>query len=203
MRNKRQQIQKNPMKKFNQSFGVMALARGRRALLAGLTAVAVVAAFSSSVVSRAQANESGKGHEESFCRQQDNDLDEVADLDQLLADFHGALSYGGDITAMMALWTGDSTLTFNGVAHAGKPAIQTFFTTGGYFLNDWISLAPEFKTQINVRGKTASAVTQCVAIDLSVSPPVVKSVIQVNATMEKRDGVWYFTSMNNTSPASL
>ena len=191
------------MKKINQSFGGTALAHGRRALLAGLTAVAVIAAFNSSLVSRARAGESGKGHEEAFPEHHDNDVDEVADLDQLLADFHGALSYGGDITAMMALWADDSTLTFNGAPHVGKAAIQAFFTSGGYFLNDWISLAPEFKTQVNVRGKTASAVTQCVAIDLSVSPPVVKSVIQVNATMEKRDGVWFFTSMNNTSPASL
>jgi hypothetical protein len=189
------------MKIFNQSFRGTALARRRRVLLAGLMAVAVVAAFSSGIVSRAHAHDGGKGKAFSFSSY--DDLDAVADLDQLLADFHGALSYGGDITAMMALWTDDSTLTLNGAPHVGKTAIEAFFTSSGYFLNDWVSLAPEFKTVINVRGNTASAVTQCVATDISVSPPVVKGVVEVNATMEKRGGVWYFTSMNNTSPATL
>lgn len=128
---------------------------------------------------------------------------DVAELDQLLADFHGALSYGGDITNMMSLWDQDCSITFNGTPHAGRAAVQSFFTSGGYFLNNWVSLAPEYKTQITIKGNTAQASTQCVAIDLSVTPNVVKSVIQVNATMVKKGGQWFFTSMNNTSPAPL
>ena len=128
---------------------------------------------------------------------------EVADIDQLLADFHGALSYGGNITNMMCLWTDDSSITFNGTPHVGKDAVQAFFLASGYFHNNWVSLAPEYKTQITIHGNTAEASTQCVAIDLSVTPNVVKSVIQVNATMIRKDGQWYYTSMNNTSPAPL
>ncbi|HTQ49989.1 MAG TPA: hypothetical protein VMJ12_04705 [Candidatus Acidoferrales bacterium] len=128
---------------------------------------------------------------------------QVAELDQLAADFHGALSYHGNITAMMSLWANNSSITFNGAANVGKPAVQAFFQSSGYFLNNWVSLAPEYKTVITVHGDTADISTQCVAVDLSVSPMVVKGVVQVNATCEKIKGRWLFTSMNNTSPAPL
>jgi hypothetical protein len=128
---------------------------------------------------------------------------QMAELDQLAADFHGALSYGGNITAMMSLWADDSSITLNGVAHVGKPAVQAFFLGNGYFLNNWVSLAPEYKTQIAIHGNMAEISTQCVAVDLSASPMVVKSVIQVDATCEKIRGQWFFTSMNNTSGAPL
>ncbi len=128
---------------------------------------------------------------------------QVAELDQLAANFHGALSYGGNITAMMKLWADNSSITLNGTAHVGKPAVQAFFQTGGYFLNNWVSLAPEYKTQIIIRGETAEIITQCVAIDLNASPMVVKSIIQVDAKCEKIRGQWLFTSMNNSSPAPL
>ena len=128
---------------------------------------------------------------------------QVAEILQLLADFHGALSYGGNITAMMSLWTEDSSITLNGVTHFGKDAERAFFLSGGYFKNTWVSLAPEYKTQITVHGNTAEATTQCVAIDLTVTPMVVRSVIQVNASIVKRDGKWLFLSTNNTTPAPL
>jgi len=128
---------------------------------------------------------------------------QVAELDQLAADFHGALSYGGNITNMMSLWADNSSITLNGTAHVGKAAVQAFFQGNGYFLNNWVSLAPEYKTQIAVQGDKATITTQCVAIDLTTSPMVVKSVIQVNATCEKIKGKWLFTSMNNSAPAPL
>jgi len=128
---------------------------------------------------------------------------QVAELDQLAADFHGALSYGGNITNMMSLWADNSSITLNGTAHVGKPAEQAFFEGSGYFLNNWVSLAPEYKTVITVNGDTATITTQCVAIDLNASPMVVKAVIQVDATCERIHGKWLFTSMNNTSPAPL
>jgi hypothetical protein len=127
----------------------------------------------------------------------------VAELDQLLADFHGDLSYGGNMTEMMSLWAADSSLTLNGTAYNGKAAVQSFFASSGYFHNNWVSLAPEYKTQITVHGDRAEATTQCVAVDLTVTPNVVKAVIQVNATAERHAGKWIFTSMNNTSPAPL
>lgn len=163
----------------------------RRAILTGLAALAVAALCCEVPVFRASASQEIK-HPAA-----------IAELDQLLADFHGALSYGGNIEAMMTLWADDSTLTLNGTAHVGKPAIQAFFQGSGYFLNNWVSLAPEYKTQVVVDGDKASASTQCVATDISASPPVVRGVVQVNATMERRHGQWYFTSMNNSSPAPL
>jgi hypothetical protein len=128
---------------------------------------------------------------------------DVAELDQLLADFHGALSYGGNLTAMTSLWVENSSLTFNGAPNVGKAAVLSFFTSGGYFHNNWVSLAPEYKTMIKVHGDTADFTTQCVAIDLSVTPNVVKSVIQVTGTAVRVNGKWIFKSMNNTSPAPL
>jgi hypothetical protein len=131
---------------------------------------------------------------------------QVATLDQLLADFHGALSYGGNLTAMMSLWTEDSSITLNGTAHNGKAAVQAFFANSGYFHHHWVSLAPEYKTQITVNGDTAEATTQCVAIDVDSTSPTfhqVIGVIQVNATAVMQAGRWLYTSMNNTSPAPL
>jgi hypothetical protein len=177
--------------KLNRLFSFLAQPRGRRAVFAGLAGLAVAALCSTIPVSRAAADQEIKRPEA------------VAELDQLLADFHGALSYGGDIDAMMALWADGSTITLNGVSHVGKPAVKAFFQGSGYFLNNWVSLAPEFKTQIVVDGDRATASTQCVATDISVTPPVVRSVIQVNATMERHHGRWFYTSMNNTAPAPL
>jgi hypothetical protein len=130
---------------------------------------------------------------------------QVAELDQLLADFHGALSYGGNLTAMTSLWADNSSLTLNGTANNGKAAVLSFFTNSGYFHNNWVSLAPEYKTQITVHGDIAEFTTQCVAIDLTVTPNVVKSVIQVTGIAEKKlEGKWIFKFMNNnTSPAPL
>lgn len=128
---------------------------------------------------------------------------QVGEIDQLLADFHHYVSYGGDITSEMSLWVDDSSLTLNGNANVGKAAIQAFFLSTGYFHNNWVSLAPEYKTQITVTGDTATFTTQCVAIDLSVTPMVVKSVIQVTGVTVKVHGTWMFKSMNNTTPAPL
>ncbi len=179
------------MKQINRFFPSLALSRTRGAFLAGLAALAVAAVCTSVPLPRAQAGEEIRHPEQ------------IAELDQLLADFHVALSYGGNITAMSNLWAEDSSITFNGAAHVGKTAVLSFFTSGGYFLNNWVSLAPEYKTQITVCGDEAQATTQCVAVDISASPFVVKGVVQVNATMERRKGQWFFTSMNNTSPAQL
>jgi SnoaL-like domain len=128
---------------------------------------------------------------------------QAAQVQQLLANFHGALSYGGDLTAMASLWADNSSLTLNGTAYSGKDAVLSFFANGAYFNNDWVSLAPEYKTQIVINGDTATATTQCVGVDLSVTPHVVRSVIQVNATAVFQNGRWLFTSMNNTSGAPL
>jgi hypothetical protein len=141
---------------------------------------------------------------------------QVEELLQLAADFHGALSYNGDpatksahLTAMSNLWVKASSLTFSNTTtsavatYTGKDAVMSFFATGGYFINNWVSLAPEYKTEVTVHGDTAHISTQCVAIDLNTSPMVVKSVIQVEADAVRQGDKWLFTAMHNSSPAPL
>jgi len=186
------------MKQINRLFDSTVLTHARGAFLAGLAVLAVIALVSSTLLTPARAA-GGPHHEDGDGQPQAQE----AEILQLLADFHGALSYGGDLAAMSSIWAEDSSITLNGVSHVGKPAVMTFFVTGGYFLNNWVSLAPEYKTQIKVHGDRAEATTQCVAIDLNASPMVVKSVIQVDATAVRHHGKWLFTSMNNTTPAPL
>jgi hypothetical protein len=193
------------MKKLNLSFNSNRPARKLTTCLA-VTATAAMLTLAGAVwVNRANAGPFS-GPEKNVL-QEVVDLvqnSQVAELDQLAANFHGALSYGGNITAMMSLWADHCSLTFNnGTPYVGKAAVQSFFLSGGYFLNNWVSLAPEYKTQITIHGNTAVISTQCVAIDLNASPMVVKSVIQVSATCERIQGKWLFTSMNNTTPAPL
>ena len=195
------------MKNLNVSFTSNRLMRKFTTYLAATATVAIVGLATTTWLGRANAAqplpEAGADNAVGVWLLGIYDEAQVAELDQLAADFHGALSYGGNITAMMSLWADNSSITLNGTAHVGKPAVQAFFQGSGYFLNNWVSLAPEYKTVITVNGNTATISTQCVAIDLSASPMVVKSVIQVNATCEKIRGQWLFTSMNNTTPAPL
>jgi hypothetical protein len=128
---------------------------------------------------------------------------QTAELLQLLADFHGALSYGGNLSAMASLWTEDGSFTLNGVSYVGKDAVLSFFATSPYFTHNWVSLAPEYKTQITIHGNTADFSTQCVGVDLTTTPFVVRGVIQVNGTAVLQNGQWLYKSMNNTTPAPL
>src|SRR5579863_3752632 len=110
--NQKQNKQQKHMKKFTLSFNSSPLLRRLGLGLAGTAAVGVLVFAGSGLFAptSAQAGPSGDKHADR----------QVAELDQLLADFHGALSYGGNLTAMMSLWTEDSSLTLNGVAHDGK-----------------------------------------------------------------------------------
>ena len=99
---------------------------------------------------------------------------------------------------MASLWADDSSLTLNnGTPYVGKDAVLGFFANGPYFSHDWVSLAPEWKTTITVQGNMAQATTECVATDVSVSPNVVRGVIQVNATCQMIGGKWFFIKMTN------
>ncbi|HEY3857921.1 MAG TPA: hypothetical protein VGO67_26340 [Verrucomicrobiae bacterium] len=189
------------MKEIKDMFRPVLQSRSFKAGLGFATALAVAGVVGSSMVPRAHA--SGPRGDDARWLLDVEKLVQTAELDQLLADFHGALSYGGNATAMMNLWDRNSSLVFNGTSYEGKAAVQSFFTTGGYFHNNWVSLAPEFKTQIKIHGNRAELSTQCVATDISVTPNVVKSVVQVEAVAEEHDGKWLFISMNNTSPAPL
>ena len=121
-----------------------------------------------------------------------------AEVLQLLSDYHGALANGGNLAAMASLWADNSSLTLNnGTPYVGKDAVLGFFANGPYFHNNWVSLAPEWKTTLTVHGDTAQATTECIATDVSVSPNVVRGVIQVNVTCQRIRGKWLFIQMNN------
>jgi len=139
-----------------------------------------------------------------------------AQLLDLAANFHAALSYNGDsatksahLTAMSNLWVTASSLTFSNTltsvtaSYSGKDEVMGFLATGGYFLNNWVSLAPEYKTEVTVHGDRAHISTQCVAVDLGVTPNVVKAVIQVEADAVRHGDKWLFVAMYNSSPAPL
>jgi len=105
---------------------------------------------------------------------------------------------------MASLWAEDSTLTLNnGTPYVGKAAVLGFFANGPYFSHNWVSLAPEWKTTLTVHGNTAEATTECIATDVSVTPNVIKGVIQVNATAVRHEGKWLFISMDNFSEPQI
>ena len=52
-------------------------------------------------------------------------------------------------------------------------------------------------------GQYGEATTECIATDMSVTPHVIKGVIQVNAICEKRGGQWLFIEMDNFTVPDL
>lgn len=181
------------MKKIIRSFRSAALNHKRGAVLTAIAVLAVIALASSALRSRAQVVD--------VPIKQNTQTAEVL---QLLSDYHGALANGGNIDAMASLWADGSSLTLNdGVPFVGKDAVLNFFATGPYFSHNWVSLAPEWKTTLTVNGNTAIATTECIATDVSVTPNVVRGVIQVNATCQKVNGKWLFIQMNNFSQPQI
>jgi hypothetical protein len=186
------------MKQLNRLFQSTVLTHARGAFLAGLTALAVIALASSALLSPARA---AWGPQNEDAGQQ---LAKEAEVLQLLAGYHGALANGGDLALMASLWAKNSTLTLNnGTPYVGKEAVLGFFANGPYFSHNWVSLAPEWKTTVTVHGDTAEATTECVATDVSVTPNVIKGVIQVNMTAVRHEGKWLFISMDNFSEPQI
>ena len=206
------------MKTSKASFRSTPLARRIGAGLAGTATLALVALGAASLNPPAYAH-SGREHGGGGDLEELKGLVQKAQVEELLqlaADFHGALSYNGDpatksahLTAMSNLWVQASSLTLSNTVttavstYTGKDAVMVFFATGGYFINNWVSLAPEYKTQVTIHGDTAHISTQCVAIDLNASPMVVKSVIQVEADVVRQGDQWLFIAMHNSTPAPL
>ena len=187
------------MKQINRLFHSTVLTHARGAFLAGLAALAVIA-LASSVLSPTRA--AGDSHHDDGDGQP---LAKEAEVLQLLSDYHAALAYGGDkLVAMASLWAKDSTLTLNnGTPYVGRDAVVGFFKNGPYYHNNWVSLAPEWKTTVKVHGNIAEATTECVATDVSVTPNVIKGVIQVNVTAVRHEGKWLFISMDNFSEPQI
>ena len=181
------------MKKLNRLFHSVGRTRG--AFLAGLAGLAAVVLCGSAVHSRAQAVSVNANQAP---------LPLEAGVLQLLAGYPGSLANGGNLEEMASLWAEDGSLTLNnGAPFVGKDAVLRFFANGPYFSHNWVSLAPEWKTTISIQGNTAQATTECIATDVSVTPHVIRGVIQVNATCELRNGQWVFTQMNNYSLPEL
>jgi hypothetical protein len=181
------------MKQLNRLINSTALKQAGGVLMAGLAGLVVIAVSSSGLLTRAQAAGGPKEEED-----HGQPLAQEAEILQLLAGYHGALANGGNLAAMASLWAEDSTLTLNnGTPYVGKAAVLGFFANGPYFSHNWLSLAPEWKTTVTVHGHTAEATTECVATDVSVTPNVIRGVIQVNVTAERREGKWLFISMDN------
>jgi hypothetical protein len=183
------------MKQINRLFHSTVLTHARGAFLAGLAALAVIA-LASSVLSPARAA-GGPQHED----EDGQPLAQEVEVLQLLADYHAALAYGGDkLVAMASLWAEDSRLTLTALnntktSYVGKDAVLGFFENGPYYHNNWVSLAPEWKTTVTVHGDRAEATTECIATDPVAN--VIKGVIQVNATAVRHHGKWLFISMDN------
>ena len=129
---------------------------------------------------------------------------QIAELDQLVADFHRAASYGGNLDAMMLLWADGSSLTFNGTAFDGIDAVRDYFANvAGPFKHFWVSLAPEFKTDFDLQGDTASLYLECHFADPSVTPYVIRADIKVLGTAKRVRGGWRFEHLDLTTGAAL
>ena len=182
------------MKKLNRLFG-SALTHGRGVFLAGVAVLAVIALSTSAPRTRAQVVPIPLSADPAPL---------VVGVLDLVSRYHGALANGGDIDAMASLWADDSSLTLNnGTPYVGKAAVLGFFANGPYFSHNWVSLAPEWKTTVTVKGNTAQATTECIATDVSTAPNAVRGVIQVNATCQMINGKWYFIQMNNFSQSEI
>ena len=187
------------MKQLNRLIHSTVLTQARGAFLAGLAALAVIALAGSTLFTPTRAA-GGPHHED----EDGGTAAQEAGVLELLAGYHGALAYGGDIDAMASLWAEHSSLTLNnGTPYVGKAAVLNFFANGPYFTHNWVSLAPEWKTTVTVHGHTAEATTECIATDVSVTPNVVRGVILLNATCEWRGGMWIFINMDNHTVPEL
>lgn len=183
------------MKQFNNPLLPRPLMRKFGLYLAATATVAALAIATSGLLSRARAD-TGPG--------QNNGLYQVAQLDQLVANFHQAASYGGNLEAMMSLWADGSSLSFNGVPFNGKDGVRNYFgNVAGPFKHYWVSLAPEFKTQFDLNGITASVYLECHFADPSATPYVIKADIKVVGTVVNVNGTWLIQHLDFTTGATL
>jgi hypothetical protein len=141
---------------------------------------------------------------------------QVAELYQLQAAFHRAATLQSPndvpqrVVEMLALWTEDGSLTLGTSTFQGKgqpgtascaPGSGTlcdFFTNvAPPFHNDWISLAPAFKTGITVHGKKATLYYECHYFAAGTWEPKVRFTVE--ATAKKQHGRWLLASSNVTT----
>jgi hypothetical protein len=194
---------KKRMKQFIIPFTSGSVLRRLSLYLAATITVALLAVCSSGLLGRANAG-SRRTAEDVAALDAIHYQTQIAELDHLVAQFHHAGSYGGDLEGMMALWADDSSLTFNGTAFNGIDGVRDFFTNvAAPFKHYWVSLAPEFKTQFDIEGDTGSMYLECHFADPSATPYVIKADIKVVGTVTKVNGVWLFEHLDFTTGATL
>jgi hypothetical protein len=131
----------------------------------------------------------------------------IAELHTLQATFHHAVSGGGHIDELMSLWADDATFTVGGNTHVGKDAIRTFFLNmnPAFQHPTWVSLAPAWKTTIEVHGTTAELYFECHFVDLATGALVAPAPAYAGGTFEgtasKVKGHWLFQDVTaGTAP---
>ena len=124
---------------------------------------------------------------------------DVAALHTLQASFHHAVSGGGHIDELMALWAPDATFTVGGgtIVLSGQDEIRDFFLTrAGSFrptATHWVSLSPSWKTQIDVHGNTAHLYFECHFVNLDTGTLVAPLAGGTfDGTAERVHGEWLF-----------
>jgi hypothetical protein len=135
---------------------------------------------------------------------------QVGRLYELQGDFHAAATLRDPndleerLADMLSLWAEDGMLTlgpntFTGRGEPGtascEPGAGTlcdfFANVAPPFQNPWISLAPSYKTEIEVSGNSGSMNFQCLYFDQNWAPQI---RLQVAATATKSGSVWLFSS---------
>ncbi len=169
--------------KTHKSMRRTALARTASASIAVLAALSIVALTTSGPVGSARAAVSPENTQ-------------LAEILLLQAAFHETVSYNGDpeiraqhLAELAQLWADDATLTAFGVTYTGKDAIMAFFSGSGPLNNNWASLAPSFRTEVEIHGDTAEYYFECYFVNAAGSIVVARSS---GGTLIRVDGTWLF-----------
>ncbi len=160
---------------------------GRRDLLVKTLAGAALGAGAMIVPQLARADGGGSGNTQE------------AEIHDLQAAFHLAKSTQ-DIDLMMSLWAEEAVFG----AFVGNDAIRALFLTTGSFTNRRLSLAPSFKTKIDVDGRQAFLYFECIDIgDFDLPSRYIAGASFIAGTVRKIRGKWLFWRMNAGSASPL
>ena len=137
---------------------------------------------------------------------------QIAELYQLQATFYRATTLQSPndleqrVTDMLSLWTENASLTFGSSTFQGKgepgtnscaPGAGTlcdfFMNVAPPFHNEWIALAPAYKTHITIHGETASIAFEEHFFAAGTWEP--RARFTVSATAQREDGRWLLASL--------
>lgn len=113
----------------------------------------------------------------------------------VLSEFHGALN-ASDYQAIKAIWTENATLSAFGQTATGPTEIADFFATSGPFVNGWAALAPTYKTEVEIKGNTATYAFECVYVPDTgnLAGQAVVAHLNASGTLRKVGDRWLFDS---------